>query len=64
MPLYNVGDTPGEGTYECTHCGWHIQLAIEIEPLPKCAVCEREASTRYVLVEDEHDTDSAEFEYS
>ncbi|MDR0660843.1 MAG: zinc ribbon-containing protein [Prevotellaceae bacterium] len=37
--MYNSGDKPEKGTYQCANCGHKIELKSDSEELPKCPVC-------------------------
>lgn len=37
--MYNTGDKPGKGEYQCTLCGEIIMLKSDDDPLPPCPVC-------------------------
>ncbi len=37
--MYNEGDTPGVGKYECTNCGHIVEIKSDDEALPICPTC-------------------------
>lgn len=47
--MYNTGETPGKGKYECTVCGAIVELENDTDALPVCPVCGVET---YEKVED------------
>ncbi|HCW80732.1 MAG TPA: hypothetical protein DG942_06460 [Ruminococcaceae bacterium] len=37
--MYQTGEKPGKGEYQCYNCGSIIRLDDDSEPLPKCSKC-------------------------
>ena len=38
--LYNIGEKPGKGTYQCTSCSqWTVTLDDDDDRLPPCGNC-------------------------
>ena len=37
--MYNSGEKPGKGLYQCTNCGEVVELDDITDTLPVCPVC-------------------------
>ena len=44
--MYNSGDKPGKGLYQCTNCGEIVTLDTNDDALPICPVCGNTAWNR------------------
>ena len=46
--LYNIGEKPGEGTYQCVSCDdWTVTLDYDDDQLPPCANCGSRQDVKY-----------------
>lgn len=47
MRLYDIGEKPGRGVYQCTTCGWRCRLDQDSDRLPPCGRCGRGQRVKY-----------------
>ena len=46
--LYDIGEKPGKGTYQCTSCSdWTVTLDDDSDVLPPCGKCGKGQSIKY-----------------
>lgn len=45
--MYDVGETPGKGQYNCRDCQWKVVLDNEDDRLPPCGSCGKGQDTKY-----------------
>jgi hypothetical protein len=46
--LYDIGEKPGKGTYECTTCKeWQVVLDDHTDTLPPCGICGKGQKVKY-----------------
>ncbi|GKW52223.1 hypothetical protein NCCP2140_12760 [Pseudoalteromonas sp. NCCP-2140] len=46
--LYDIGEKPGKGTYQCTSCdSWIVTLDDDSDVLPPCGKCGKGQKIKY-----------------
>lgn len=46
--LYDIGEKPGKGTYQCTSCdSWKVTLDDDSDALPPCGKCGKGQKIKY-----------------